>query len=56
MSALVYICPVKKVSVQYWLKDELRSQEKDAYVGVACQACGKLHFLNPATGKLLGQK
>ena len=28
----------------------------DVYIGVPCQACGRLHFLNPESGKLLGEK
>ena len=55
MEKLVFTCPVTGLIVQHWL-DEVDAVLKDEYVGVQCQACTKLHFINKKTGKLLGQK
>jgi hypothetical protein len=55
MEKVVFTCPVTRLSVQHWL-DEAEAVLKDEYVGIQCQACTKLHFINKKTGKLLGQK
>lgn len=56
MSFLVFTCPATKQHVQHWLDDAERRDGDDAYVTVPCQACARLHFLNPKTGNLLGQR
>ena len=42
------------MNVQHWL-DELRPGDPHAvYESVVCKACTRIHFINSATGKLLG--
>ena len=56
MSGLVFTCPVTRKPVQHWDDDASEPGPDHAYVGVQCPACGRLHLLNPKTGKLLGEK
>jgi hypothetical protein len=46
---------VTKLNVQHWL-DDAENASANEYVGIHCQACAKLHFINRKTGKLLGQR
>jgi hypothetical protein len=55
MGALVFTCPATKLNVQQWF-DDAEAAPKHEFVGIQCQACAKLHFINQRTGKLLGQK
>ncbi len=41
------------MNVQHWLA-ALPSEPADSHTAVTCPACSKLHFINSATGKLLG--
>jgi hypothetical protein len=49
----VFKCPRTGMNVQHLLADEVSSD--NSYEAVACKACAGLHFLNPATGRLLGE-
>jgi len=40
--------------VQHWLDDDDEAPE-DEYKGIVCPACTWMHFMNPKTGRLLGQ-
>jgi hypothetical protein len=51
--AFLFTCPTTSMKVQHWLDDDDDATE-DAYEGVVCQACARLHFVNRKTGKLLG--
>jgi hypothetical protein len=55
MGKFVFTCPVTKLNVQQWF-DDAEAAPKHEFVGIQCQACVKLHFINQRTGKLLGQK
>jgi hypothetical protein len=40
--------------VQHFIADE-PDQDERRYDSVGCPACAALHFVNPATGKILGE-
>jgi hypothetical protein len=45
------------MSVQHWQADEAAPDDPQCtYETVVCQACGRLHFINRSTGKLLGEQ
>jgi len=45
------------MNVQHWQDDDVAPDNSQCtYETVVCQACGRLHFINRSTGKLLGQK
>jgi hypothetical protein len=41
------------MKVQQWENGDDDAPDNE-YKAITCQACGKLHLLNPKTGKLLG--
>jgi predicted RNA-binding Zn-ribbon protein involved in translation (DUF1610 family) len=54
---IVFECPRTGMNVQHW--DELSTERSligDSYVPVRCPACSSIHFVNSATGKLLGDR
>ncbi len=53
---ILFKCPETGLNVQHWL-DELEPDDRHqkTYVSVRCSACNKLHFINPADGRLLGE-
>ena len=55
-SKLLFTCPVTGMSVQHWLDDDDPSKPGDCYQSIICHGCGRLHFINRKTGRLLGQK
>jgi hypothetical protein len=46
--------PVTQFRVQHWSDDD--DPPEDRYDEVVCQACAGLHFFNPKTGKVLGER
>jgi hypothetical protein len=46
----VYRCPRTGQMVQGWIADEPMGGE--AYEPVTCTACGRVHLINPKTGKI----
>jgi hypothetical protein len=41
----------------HWQADGITPEEPQCtYETVVCQACSRLHFINRATGKLLGEQ
>jgi hypothetical protein len=40
--------------VQGWVEDDDPGDSDDAYEGVMCHACGRLHLVNPKTGETAG--
>jgi hypothetical protein len=40
--------------VQGWVEDDVSEDSDDAYEGVVCHACGRLHLVNPKTGEIAG--
>jgi hypothetical protein len=53
MAPFVFRCPYKNAHVQGWTADD-PSEEDDIYSPVQCGACGQMHYVIPATGKVLG--
>lgn len=52
----LYCCPITGQNVQgYSESDDLPDGER-RYEGVHCLACGRLHIVNPTTGKLASEE
>jgi DNA-directed RNA polymerase subunit RPC12/RpoP len=51
MIAFVYRCPRTGLKVQGHVADDLI--EVEAYEAVTCTACGRVHLVNPKSGKVL---
>jgi hypothetical protein len=57
MSNFVFKCPRTGMNVQHRLADEsVPGDQRCTYETVLCQACGRLHFINRSSRKLLGEK
>jgi hypothetical protein len=54
MANLVFICPQTGMNVQLWLADEAGPGPRCTYEIVICNACSRIHFIDPSTGKLFG--
>jgi hypothetical protein len=55
MSNIVFRCSRTGMYVQLWLAEEVSPDAPACtYETVMCKACGRLHFINRRTGKLLG--
>ena len=43
------------MNVQHWIAEDARADDpRCTYETLVCKACTRLHFINRATGKLLG--
>ncbi len=51
---MVFICPRTDLKVQHRL-DRVGALDHE-YEAVTCPACGRLHFINLRSGKLLGHE
>jgi hypothetical protein len=57
MSNFVFKCPRTGMNVQHRLADEpVPGDQRCTYETVLCQACGRLHFINRSSHRLLGEK
>ena len=57
MNNFVFKCPRTGMNVQHRLADEpVPGDQRCTYETVLCQACGRLHFINRSSHKLLGEK
>ena len=54
MPQLVFKCPRTGMNVQHWLDEPETGASPPLYESVVCKACTRIHFINSATGKLLG--
>jgi hypothetical protein len=54
MGPFLYRCPNTGFCVQGWVEDDESGDSDDAYEGVICHACGRLHLVNPKTGETAG--
>jgi hypothetical protein len=54
MAPLTYRCPHTGYHVQ-WLAEEVLGLETETYQPVNCIVCQQIHYVNPATGRVLGQ-
>lgn len=51
---VIFKCPRTGMNVQHWLPDAT-SGAADTHVSVRCPACGSLHFVNIASGRMLSE-
>lgn len=56
MKPTLYRCPNTGETVQHFFSDEPDPDDDQSYDAVECPACSSLHFINPATGKVMGDK
>jgi hypothetical protein len=55
MANVVFKCPRTGMNVQHWIAEDARADDPSCtYETLVCKACTRLHFINRATGKLLG--
>jgi hypothetical protein len=54
MAPIMFRCPATGLSVQGWLADDPSVTEGEVYETVTCLACTRLHLINRATGRVLG--
>lgn len=56
MALFLYHCPNTSLQVQGFVEDDDADNKgrREIYCGEDCPACGKLHFVNPTSGKVLG--
>jgi hypothetical protein len=55
MPPFLYQCPNTRFHVQGWAPDDDPVTAGNVFVGVKCLACGWWHFVNPKTGKGVGE-
>jgi hypothetical protein len=53
MAVIVFKCPTIGLQVQGWLADDA-SDHCNTYFPVRCEACKQMHYVNPATSRVLG--
>ncbi len=53
MGTFLFRCPNTKLHVQGLVDDVADHQE--AYAAVECIACSRVHYVNPKTGRVLGE-
>jgi hypothetical protein len=54
MRPVLFQCPHTKLNVQAWLSPETAQDSPRVYETVNCPACTRLHFIERASGRLLG--
>jgi hypothetical protein len=54
MAPFLYRCPNTSQQVQGYFADD-PIEDADEYQSVTCLACRRTHFVNPSTGKVLGE-
>jgi hypothetical protein len=54
MGAFIFRCPITNLNVQHWVDDD--DETENEFQGLICPACTRLHFINPKSGKLLGDE
>jgi len=54
MAFCIFTCPNTSLPVQQWV--EGGDVAENEYRSIVCNACTKVHFINPMTGKVLGQR
>jgi hypothetical protein len=53
MATFLFRCPNKNLRVQGWTAEDV-SDDDATYSPVQCAACRQMHYVNPATGRVLG--
>jgi hypothetical protein len=54
MATRLYRCPNTGQMVQGWFADDGTENREHQYEAVTCIACRGLHYIDPKTGKVLG--
>jgi hypothetical protein len=54
MPAFLFRCPNTGMRVQGWISDDPAESSEGTFEPVTCHACGRVHLVNPKTGKTLG--
>jgi hypothetical protein len=54
MGAVIFRCPNTALNVQGWTADDGSPDATSEFVSIRCSACGRVHLVNPATGRTLG--
>lgn len=54
MTAFLYRCPVTGYKMQGFVADDPTEKDGNVYEPLTCTLCGRIHLVNPATGKVLG--
>ena len=54
MPTFLYRCPNTGLRVQGWIANDPTERGEDSFEAVTCLACGRVHLVNPQTGKVLG--
>jgi hypothetical protein len=52
MGTVIFRCPNVGAKVQAWFAEDV--SDEDVYESVTCSACGSLHLVSPATGRVVG--
>jgi hypothetical protein len=55
MAPSMYRCPTTGFRVQGWIVDDESERTDSDYESINCLACGGMHFVNPKTGKTIGE-
>jgi hypothetical protein len=53
---ILFRCPYTALTVQTSIPRPGAGSEEGSYEAVNCPACTRLHFVHPATGKVLGDE
>ena len=56
MVAFIYRCPVTVYNVQAFIADDPTRGMEDGFESVTCTVCGRVHLVNPKTGKVVGER
>jgi len=54
MPPFLYRCPTTGYRVQGFVAEEI-PVDSDTYEALTCMACQRIHLVNPATDKVLGE-
>jgi hypothetical protein len=53
MESFTFKCPNTSLRVQGFVAEAV--SDKDTYAPVQCVACSRVHYVNPKTGRVLGE-
>lgn len=54
LAAFTYRCPNTGKNVQGWTAEAIPEDPAEIYVSTQCPACSRVHLIDPATGRVLG--
>jgi hypothetical protein len=54
MVTFLYRCPTTGYNVQGYSADDPIEKDQHAFQPVTCTVCGRVHLVNPKTGKTIG--